>query len=261
MDRISVFLSDWQVLFREGIHFTLSGEEDIEVIGEATSSEDALKAIEANPPHIAILNANHEKIEGIQAAGYLRRHFPSVATILIMDSDNEEQLFLAMKNGASACLTKEADPADLIDAVKAVARGEQPITDALLRPEIASRVLDEFEEFAVISEQLRNLLAHLTPGETEILHHIANGAPLDQVYQTLGINEEGINRAFGIILTKLITNDQGRQVIAATQSGLPLAVRSRLGGQSSEEYITREEFTAFKDSFRERLKSVIDETR
>ena len=261
MDRISVFLSDWQVLFREGIHFTLSGEEDIEVIGEATSSEDALKAIEANPPHIAVLNANHEKIEGIQAAGYLRRHFPSVATVLIMDSDDEEQLFLAMKNGAGACLTKEADPAELIDTIKAVARGEQPITDALLRPEIASQVLDEFEEFDAIGEQLRNLLARLTPGETEILHHIANGAPLDQVYQTLGINEESIKRTFGIILTKLITNDQSRQVIIATQGGLPLAVRSRLAGQSTGEYITREEFTAFKDSFRERLKSAIDETR
>jgi DNA-binding NarL/FixJ family response regulator len=261
MDRISVFLSDWQVLFREGIHFTLSGEEDLEVIGEATSSEDALRAIEANPPHIAVLNTDHEKIEGIHAAGYLRRHFPSVATVLIMDSDNEEQLFLAMKNGAKACLTKEVDPAELIDIIKAVARGEQPIKDSLLRPEIASLVLDEFEEFAVIGEQLRNLLARLTPGETEILHHIANGAPLDQVYQSLGVSEESVDRAFGIILTKLITNDQSRQVIAATQDNLPMAVRSRLAGQSSQEYVTREEFTAFKDSFRERLKSAIDETR
>ena len=261
MDRISVFLSDWQVLFREGIHFTLSGEDDIEVIGEATSNEDALKAIETNPPHIAVLNTNHEKIEGIQAAGYLRRHFPSVSTVLIMDSDNEEQLFLAMKNGASACLTKEADPTDLIDTIRAVAHGEQPISDVLLRPEIASRVLDEFEEFAVIGEQLRDLLARLTPGETEILHHIANGAPLDEIYQTLGIDEESIKQAFSIILTKLITNDQSRQVIAATQDGLPLAVRSRLAGQSAGDYVTREEFTAFKDSFRERLKSAIDETR
>ena len=118
MERISVFLSDWQVLFREGIHFTLSGEEDIDVIGEATNSEDALKAIEANPPNIAVLNTNHEKIEGIQAAGYLRRHFPSVSTVLVMDSDNEEELFQAMENGASACLTKEADPLELIDTIK-----------------------------------------------------------------------------------------------------------------------------------------------
>ncbi|HEY41508.1 MAG TPA: response regulator transcription factor [Dehalococcoidia bacterium] len=261
MDRISVFLSDWQVLFREGIHFTLSGEEDIDVIGEATNSDDALKAIEANPPSIAVLNTNHEDIDGIQAAGYLRRHFPAVATVLIMDSDNEEHLFLAIKNGASACLTKEVDPAELIYTIKAVARGEQPITEALLKPEIASRVLDEFEEFAVIGEQLRNLLARLTPGETEILHHIANGAPLDEVYETLGINEDGIHRAFSIILTKLITNDQSRQVIAATQGGLSPAIRSRLAGQLAEDYVTREEFTAFKESFRERLKSAMDETR
>ena len=259
MDRIGVFLSDWQVLFREGIHFTLSGEEDFEVIGETTSNEDALKAIEANPPDVAILNTNHEKLDGIRVAGYLKRNFPSVATVLIMDSDNDEQLFQAIMSGASACLTKEIDPADLIDSIRAVAQGKQPISDALLRPEIASRILDEFEEFTMIGEQVGNVLAQLTPGETEILHHIANGAPLNQVYQALGIGEESISRAFKTILAKLVANEQSRQVIAAMPTGLPMSVRARLAGQSSEDYVTREEFSAFKDSIRERLKAAMDE--
>jgi DNA-binding NarL/FixJ family response regulator len=259
MDRVGIFLSDWQVLFREGIHFTLSGEEDFDVIGETTSSEDALKAIEANPPDVAVLNTNHEKLDGIRVAGYLKRNFPSVATVLIMDSDNDEELFQAIKSGASACLTKEVDPVDLIDIIRAAAQGKQPISDALLRPDIASRVLDEFEEFTVIGEQLGDLLVQLTPGETEILHHIANGAPLDQIYQTLGIGEESVNRAFRTILAKLVANDQDRQVIAAAQTGLPPGARARLAGQPSEEYVTREEFSAFKESIKERLKSAMDE--
>ena len=62
MEKTSVFLADWQVLFREGIHFTLSGEEDIEVIGEVNNNEEALKSIEENPPRIAILNIGQKKV-------------------------------------------------------------------------------------------------------------------------------------------------------------------------------------------------------
>ena len=59
MDQISVFLADWQVLFREGIHFTLSGEEGLVVTGEATNNQEALDLIIKNPPQIAIININH----------------------------------------------------------------------------------------------------------------------------------------------------------------------------------------------------------
>jgi len=261
MDKISVFLADWQVLFREGIHFTLSGEEDIEVIGEATDSEDALKAIEANPPDVAVLNTDRDKLDGVRITGYLRQNYPSVSVLLIMDSDSEEHLFLAMKRGASACLTKETEPADLVDCIRAVAKGGHPISDALLRPEIASRVLDEFEEFTVISEQVDNLLARLTPGEVEILHQVANRTPIEQICQALGISEESISRSFGFVMTKLVANDHIRQVIAAAQTSLlPLSIRGSLAGQSSTEYVTRDEFTAFKNSLRDRLKVVTDET-
>ena len=93
METVSVVLADWQVLFREGIHFTLSGEEDIEVIGEVTNSEEALNFIEANPPNVAILNADRGELSGIDVTGRIKQNLPSVSVILIMDSDSEEQLF------------------------------------------------------------------------------------------------------------------------------------------------------------------------
>ena len=259
MEKISVFLSDWQVLFREGIHFTLSGEEDIEVIGEATDNEEALNFIEKNPPRVAILNADHGKLKGIDVTRRIKQNFPSVLVILIMDSYNEEQLFSAMKCGASACLTKEADPDELVNIVRKVAQGAYPISEALLNPEIASRVIEEFEAFSLISKKVDNLLARLSPHEGEILRHIAEGNSMEQLARTLGINEEAIRHHLDLIVTKLVSNEHNLEVIEAVQSHLPPIVSRAKPGKPAAEYITKEEFAAFKQSLTERLKSFLGE--
>ncbi len=256
MEKISVFLAEWQVLFREGIHFTLSGEEDIEVIGEATDNEEALNFIEANLPSIAILNADRGKPSGIDVTRRIKQNYPSVSVILIMDSDNEGLLFSAMKCGASACLTKDIDPDDLVDAVRKVAQGAYPISEALLRPGIASRVVDEFEAFSLISKEADNLLACLSPREGEILHHIASGSSSEQVSQAPGINEGTIRHHLDLILAKLVANVHKREVIEVAQSHLPSIAST---AEPGAEYITKDEFAAFKDDLMERLKSLIGE--
>ena len=259
MEKVSVFLADWQVLFREGIHFTLSGEEDIEVIGEATDNEEALSFIEANSPRVAILNANHSKLSGVEVARRIKQNLPAVSVILIMDSENEEQLFSAMKSGASACLTKEVDPDDLVSVLRKVIQGACPISEALLRPGFASRVMDEFEVFSLISKEVDNLLARLSPGEGEILHHIADGDSVDQFASTLGISEEAVRHQLDLILAKLVANDHSREVIEATQSHLPSIISRAKQGKPAADYITKDEFATFKESLRERLESFMGE--
>jgi len=249
MEKFSVFLADWQVLFREGIHFTLSGEEDMEVIGEATDSEQALAFIETNVPNVV----DHDKLSGAEVTRRIKQNLPEVSAILIMESDNEEQLFSAMKSGASACLAKDINPDELIDNIRKVAQGGQPISEALLRPEIASRVADEFEAFSLIEEQVGNLLARLLPVETEILRHIADGSPVKEITNALGLSEEIIRHHLNLILTKLIANDRSREVIEAAQRGLP-SVISR-AGKSAVEYVTKDEFNEFKEGLMERFKA------
>ena len=260
MEKVSVVLADWQVLFREGVHFTLSGEEDIEVIGEVTSGEEALNFIEANPPSVAILNSDRGEPSGVDVTRRIKQNLPSVSVILIMDSDNEEVLFSAMKSGASACLTKEADPDELLNIIRKAAQGAYPISEAMLKPEIASRIVSEFEDFSLISKEVNNLLARLSPREGEILRHIADGSSIEQVSQALDINEETIRHHLGLILTKLVANDHSREVIEATQSNLSSVVsRGRRAGKPEAEYITKDEFTEFKDSLRERFRSLSGE--
>ena len=77
MEKLRVFLSDWQVLFREGIHFILSGEEDMEVIGEETENEKALAFIEENLPGVAILNASQGNPSGIEVTSQIKQNAPT----------------------------------------------------------------------------------------------------------------------------------------------------------------------------------------
>jgi RNA polymerase sigma factor (sigma-70 family) len=259
MEKVSVFLSDWQVLFREGIHFTLSGEEDMDVIGETTTNEEALEFIEKNPPRIAIVNANHSEFTGVQLTSRIQQNLPAVSVILIMDSDDEEQLFEAMRCGASACVTKDIDPDELVSVIRKVAQGIKPIGEALLRPGIAPRVIEEFENFTEISEEVDNLLARLSARESEILRAIAEGNSIEQLSANLNITEETIRRHLDLILTKLVSNEHNREVIEAAQKGLPSAISRTRRGKAAEEYITKEEFDAFKESLRERFKSLSGE--
>lgn len=259
MEKISVFLADWQVLFREGIHFTLSGEEDMEVIGEETENEQALVFIETNTPQVAILNVNRDKLSGIEATRRIKQNLPEVLVILIMDSYSEEQFFASMKSGASACLTKDVDPEVVVNTIREVVQGSQPISEALLKPEIASRVLGEFEVFAAIGEQVGKLLARLTPREAEILRHIADGNSKEQVAGTLGISEGVISHKLQSVQLKLVANDQKQMLLEAAQSGLPAISRVSFTGKPGAEYITKEEFTAFKESLKERFKSLSGE--
>jgi len=261
MEKLRVFLSDWQVLFREGIHFILSGEEDMEVIGEETENEKALAFIEENLPGVAILNASQGNPSGIEVTRQIKQNMPEVAVILIMDNDNDEELFLAMKKGARACLTKAVDPEVMVNAIRKIAQGGLPISEALLKPEVASRTIDEFEALSSIGEPVSNLLPRLTSRETEILRHIANGNSKEQVSGTLEISEETINHQLEAILLKLVANDHSRMLIEATQSSLPSVARVSFNGKPGDEYITKEEFATFKESLKEHFQSPSKEAK
>jgi DNA-binding NarL/FixJ family response regulator len=256
MEKITVFLADWQVLFREGIHFTLSGEEDMEVVGEDVDNEQALSFIESNPPRVAILNASHDSINGFEATRKIKQTLPEVSVILVMDNYDEVQFFNALKSGASACFTKDVDPEVVIHTIREAAKGKQPISEAIWKPEITSRIIDDFTAFSSLGEQVSQLLARLTSRETEILHQVADGSTKEQITGTLGIDDDALDNRLQSIHYKLVANDQKLALIELAQRGLPTISRASFTGKPGTEYITKEEFTAFKESLKERFKSL-----
>lgn len=257
MEKVKVFLSDPQVLFREGIHFILSGEDDFEVTGETTGNEEAFTLIEANAPHIAILSMHDAKADGFDITRRIRRNLPSVFVILIMDKKEPDKIFLAIKSGASACLTKDTEPEHLLDVIRVVAQGSFPVMEELFTPAVASLVITEFEDLAALNAQFDNLLANLAPKELLILNSIAAGNNIEQIAAKLDINEESIRRNIRLILNKLVSNEQARTVIEAAQRSLPSIIRSGKRDGKNGDYITRAEFNEFKEHLMERLKSLI----
>jgi DNA-binding NarL/FixJ family response regulator len=260
MKRIKIFLSDPQVLFREGMHFILSGEDDFEVIGETTNNEDALTYIENNPPQIAILNIEDKKYSGPEIIRLIKRRFPDVSTILTIEKRDEEQLLEVMRSGASGCLTKDVEPEHLMNTVRDVSQGGLPIMQELLTPQIAAKVLAEFEDIKYLNESMDNLMAGLTPKETQILSGIAAGDTIEETAIKLNTDENSIRGNLKLIINKMIANDQTRALIMTVQRSLPAMIGDT--GRSKklfEQYLTREEFTKFKDSLAKRLKDVAGE--
>jgi DNA-binding NarL/FixJ family response regulator len=259
MEKVKVFLSDPQVLFREGIHFILSGEDDFEVTGETTGNEEAISLIEANPPNVAILSVHDVKADGFDITRRIRRNLPSVYVILIMDKKEPNNIFLAIKSGASACLTKDTDPEELLETIRVVAQGRFLVMDELMTMDLATLVLTEFEELSVLNEQFEHLLASLSAKEIQILNSITAGNKIEQIAAKLDINEESIRNSIRLILNKLVSNDQARTVIEATQRNLPSIIRSGKREMLYGDYVTRTEFNEFKVHLMERFKSFIGE--
>jgi DNA-binding NarL/FixJ family response regulator len=263
MEKIKVILSDHQVLFREGIHFILSGEEDFEVIGEASNNEEALALIETNPPDIAILGMQNRRLLGPDITRRIKRSTPAVSVVLTIDRKDDDLLFAAMKSGASACLPKDTDPELLVETARLTARGNRPIVESLLVPDIAAKAIAEFDDFAILGEQVENVMSALSPEETSILDDIAAGSKIDQLVAKLSITEDDVRGHLREIADKLVANDQARTLIEAAhlieyaQRNLPSLARSIIKMQVSADFVTKVEFDELKRSLLERINSLM----
>ncbi len=257
MAKIKVVLAVPQLLFREGMHFIFSGEEDFEVAAEATANGEALKLIEANPPDILVLSQPDAGADGTETARRARRNFPSLSVVLVFDKKDDAQTFAAIKSGASAYFTKDIEPEGLVSIFKEVAGGGMPIVAALTTPALAAKTLVEFKDLAAINERLGIPMTFLAKKEIEILGYIAEGNGVGQVAARLNVTEETVRTHLRVIVQKLAANSQAQDVIEAAQKSLPSLVLNKSNGQN--EYLTKAEFNEFKDSLVARFKSLVVE--
>jgi DNA-binding NarL/FixJ family response regulator len=263
MEKIKVILSDIKVLFREGIHFILSGEEDFEVIGEASNNEEAMALIDSSPPDIAILGMQNRRLLGSDITRRIKRLNPSVAVILTIERKDADLTFIAMRSGASACLPKDTDPEYLVDTARLTSRGNRPIVESLLVPEIASKTIAEFDDFAILGEQVDNVLTGLSPEETDILDNIAAGSKMSELVSKLDVSEDDVWRHLREIVDKLVDNDQARALIEAAhlieyaQRSLPSLVRNVIKTREpAGDYVTKAEFNELKQSLLDQINSL-----
>jgi DNA-binding NarL/FixJ family response regulator len=156
----------------------------------------------------------------LEVARALKRRQPHAGVIILTMHQDDEQLFNAIRAGASAYCTKDIEPEQLIDVITRVARGEYLINEMVLsRPFVASRVLDQFRELSRLDRTSSGVFSPLTPREIEILDCVARGYSNKEIAQALNISDQTVKNHITSILRKLAVNDRTQAVIYALRHG------------------------------------------
>ena len=218
--KIRIIIADEQSLFRQGLTHVLAGNDDLEIVGEFTSSEDLLASLNNLYPDIVIMDTGLPPNGGLETTRNIKKLLPSIAVILLAQDISEDGLFEAIRSRASAYLSRKVAMEELIDNIFRSAAGEHPINDTLLaQPKVATKLLEQFQDLSW-GKGAESFISPLTPRETEILNYMAKGYLNKQIANALSISEQTIKNHITSILRKLDANARTQAVIIAVKRGL-----------------------------------------
>ena len=216
---IRVLLVDDQPLLRMGFRLVLDDEDDLTVVGEAGDGAEALRQIAALDPDVVLMDVRMPGTNGIEATERIAAG--SRSRVLILTTfDLDEYAFAALRAGASGFLLKDARPAELTAAIRAVATG-----DAVVSPRVTRRMLELFaeelpSESAAPARRGDARLDELTHREREVLLAVAEGLSNAEVAERLFLSEATVKTHVGRILAKLGVRDRVQAVVLAYESGI-----------------------------------------
>jgi DNA-binding NarL/FixJ family response regulator len=217
---IRILLVDDHALYRVGMRQILDREPDFDVVGEAEDGRSAFDLAVELSPDIVLMDLSLPAPGGNDATQKIKRELPATGIIVLSPSEDEEDLFAAIRSGAAAFILKDVAPEDLVEIIRRVADGEFLINDKVFsKPAVASRVLKEFRELAVYGQEAQPIFAPLSPREVEILDNIAQGMTNKQVAYALSISEQTVKNHMSSILRKLAVNDRTQAVVYAMRQG------------------------------------------
>ncbi len=220
MNRVRMLIVDDHPLFRQGVRWALDPQPDLEVVGEVADGQAAIKQADVLMPDIVLCDINLPGMNGLEVTRILKRRHPQMAVIILTLHEDDEQLFHAIRVGASAYVIKDIASQDLLSLIRRVGRGEYLINENVLsRPFVASRVLDQFRELATVDEMSDAVFSPLTPREVEILDCVARGNSNKEIARLLSISDQTVKNHITSILRKLAVNDRTQAVIYALRHG------------------------------------------
>jgi len=191
---IRVFLLDDHEIVRRGVRDLLEVEDDIEVVGEAGTAEDALARIPAAAPDVAIIDMRLPDGNGVEVCREVRSNNPEIQCVVLTSFADDEALFDSIMAGAAGYLLKQIKSNDLVDAIRRVASGQ-----SLLEPSLTARVLERLRKGPEEDERL----SRLTDQERKILDLIAEGLTNRQIGERMFLAEKTVKNYVSNLLSKL----------------------------------------------------------
>jgi DNA-binding NarL/FixJ family response regulator len=215
-DPIRVLIVDDHALFRRGLEMVLEQEPDIEVVGEASDGAEALTKAVDTTPDIVLLDVRMPKRGGIDACTAIKDAVPSTKIIMLTISDEEADLYDAIKAGAMGYLLKEISIEEVASAIRAVHGGQ-----SLISPSMASKLLTEFASMIKRGDERQQVPApRLTDREMEVLRLVAKGMNNRDIAKELFISENTVKNHIRNILEKLQLHSRMEAVVYAVREKL-----------------------------------------
>jgi RNA polymerase sigma factor (sigma-70 family) len=218
---IRVLIADDQALVRSGFRLIIDARDDLEVVGEAEDGAGAIRLAAELDPDVILLDIRMPNVDGIEATRAIVASGSRARVLVLTTFDLDEYVYGAIRAGASGFLLKDVRPADLIDAIRLVARG-----NALLGPTVTQRLLARFAESDAGNGDAAAALESLTDRERVILRLLAEGLSNAEIAAELVISETTVKTHVSNLLRKLRVRDRVQAVIVAYQSGLVTPARA-----------------------------------
>jgi DNA-binding NarL/FixJ family response regulator len=213
MELLRVLIADDHPMFRQGLRTVIDAHPGLEVIGEATSGQEAIELCEQLQPDVVLMDIRMPGINGIEATRRILQASPHIRVLILTMFQDEASVFTAMRAGARGYVLKDADKDDILRALLAVGRGE-----AIFSPEVATRIVDFFA--ASHPAAPRQAFPSLTEREREILYLVAKGEPNAEIATRLSLTAKSVSNYVSNILGKLQVADRAAAIIRAREAGL-----------------------------------------
>jgi two-component system, NarL family, response regulator LiaR len=209
-DAVRVLIVDDHAVVREGLRNYLGMVPGIELVGEAGSGVEAIARAAKVRPHVVLMDLVMPEMDGIEATRRIREELPDAKVIVLTSFADDDKLFPALRAGAVAYLLKDVGPKELVETIRAAARGE-----ARLGPGVTQRLVS-----GIAGGAERQPEADLTERELEVLRCIARGRSNKEIGVDLGISEKTVKSHVGNILGKLSLADRTQAALYAVKRGL-----------------------------------------
>jgi DNA-binding NarL/FixJ family response regulator len=213
MTALRVLIADDHPVFRRGLHAVLAGADGIEVVGEASTGEEAIAAAAELHPDVIAMDLHMPGLNGVEATRRIVAESPHMAVLVVTMLDDDDSVFAAMRAGARGYLLKDAEQAQILDAVRSVSQGE-----VVFGPTIADRVLAYFGAPGLLKPVVP--FPELTEREREVLHLIAQGHSNDAIARQLFLSGKTVRNHVSNIFSKLQLADRAEAIVRAREAGL-----------------------------------------
>jgi DNA-binding NarL/FixJ family response regulator len=224
MNPIRVLLVDDHALFRKGIASILSAQGGFEVVGEASDGQVALERARELMPDVILMDIFMPAVNGLEATRRIKEALPYVKIVMLTVSEEDQNLFEAIKSGAQGYLLKKIEPQELFAMLKGVVQGDAPISRAM-----AGKILGEFTRQARRAATTPLPGADLSPREKEVLELVTQGKSNKEIAVALAIAENTVKNHLKNILEKLHLENRVQAATFALREGLVEKTRVKPG--------------------------------